>query len=89
MIINMAHIRERSRTGGYIDFAIFEAKSTSNNNSELLYQLTYKARNNGLKVDQSALAYSENGRTKFFGDKNLVNYLSNNFCNQWTHTIDV
>lgn len=89
MKINMAHIRERSRTGGYIDFAVFDAKSTSNNNNELLQQLTQKARANGLKVDQSALVYQEGGRTKFFGDKNLVDYLSNNFYNQWTHTLDV
>ena len=89
MKINMAHLQERSRIGGYINFAIFDAKSTSNNNSGLLNQLTQKARANGLKVDQSALAYHEHGRTKFFGDKNLVNYLSNNFYNQWTHTLDV
>ena len=85
----MAHIRERSRTGGYTDFAVFDAKSTSNNNNELLQQLTQKARANSFKVDQSALAYQESGRIKFFGDKNLVDYLSNNFCNQWTHTLDV
>ena len=89
MKINMAHLRERSRTGGYINFAVFDAKSTSNNNRELLHQLTQKAHANGLKVDQSALAYNENGRTKFFGDKNLVDYLSNDFYNQWTHTLDV
>jgi hypothetical protein len=89
MKISMAHLRERSTTGEYINFAVFDAKSTSNNNSGLLYQLTQKARANGLKVDQSALAYQENGRIKFFGDQNLVGYLSNNFFNQWTHTLDV
>lgn len=89
MQINMAHLKERSTTGGYINFAIFEAKSTSNNNSGLLHQLTQKARANNFQVDQSALAYQEHGRVKFFGDKNLVNYLSNNFYNQWTHTLDI
>lgn len=89
MKINMAHLRERSTMGGYINFVVFDAKSTSNNNSELLHQLTQKARANGLQVDQSALAYQENGRVKFFGNKNLVGYLSNNFSNQWTHTLDV
>ena len=74
MKINMAHLRERSTTGRYINFAIFDAKSTSNNNEQLLQQLTQKARANNLRVDQSALAYTENGRTKFFGDKNLVGY---------------
>ena len=89
MKINMAHLKESSTTGGYINFAIFDAKSTSNDNNGLLHQLTQKARAYGLKVDQSALAYSEHGRIKFYGDKNLVNYLSNNFYNQWTHTLDV
>ncbi len=89
MKINMAHLRERSTTGGYINFVVFDAKSTTNNNNELLYDLTQKARANGLQVDQSALAFQENGRIKFYGDKNLVSYLSNNFTNRWTHTLEV
>lgn len=88
MKINLAHIRERSTTGGYIDFVVFDAKSTINNNDQLLAQLTSKARISGLKVDQSALAYRENGRIKFYGTPNLVNYLSRTGLPQWTHTID-
>ena len=91
MKINLAHLRERSNSGGWIDFAVFDAKSSSGtqtDNDKLLYQLTVKARASGLKIDQSALAYNQNGRTQFFGDKNLVDYLSNNGVPGWTHEID-
>lgn len=88
MKIDLAHIRERSTTGGWIDFIVFGAKSTTNNNDQLLAQLTSKARINGLKVDQSALAYEKNGRIEFYGTPNLVNYLSKMGLPQWTHTID-
>lgn len=89
MKINLAHLRERSTSGGWIDFIVFDAKSTTNNNKQLLIELTSKARTNGLKVDKSALAYNTNGRLEFFGTTDLVNYLSNNGLPQWTHTIDI
>lgn len=89
MKVNMAHLRERSTTGGWIDFAIFDAKSTSGDNAGLLYQLTQAARANGLKVDQSALAFRSGSQIKFYGDKNLVSYLSKGWYPQWTHTIDI
>ncbi len=91
MKVNLAHIRERSTTGGYIDFAVFDAKPTSNTNSakaEVLNQLTQSARGSGLKVDQSALAYTQNGRTQFYGSQNLVDHLSANGVPRWTHNID-
>ncbi|KFN39295.1 MAG: hypothetical protein JU82_07710 [Sulfuricurvum sp. MLSB] len=89
MKINLAHLRERSTTGGWIDFIVFDAKSTTNNNKQLLIELTSKARMNGLKVDKSALAYETNGRLEFYGTKDLVEYLSNIGLPQWTHTIDI
>ena len=92
MKINLAHIRERSTTGGWIDFAVFDAKATTcgdTGNNNLLVQLTAQARVNGLKIDQSALAYKQGSQIKFFGDKNLVNYLSGNGVPRWTHTVDV
>lgn len=92
MKINFAHLRERSTSGGWIDFAIFDAKSqsgTDSANKELLWQLTTAARNTGLKIDQSALAYSQNGRNRFYGDKNLVDYLSRHGIPHWTHSIDM
>lgn len=89
MKVSLAHLRERSTSGGWIDFAVFDAKSTSGDNNTLLCQLTIAARNAGLKVDQSALAYQVNGRVQFYGDRNLVDYLSRSGVSHWTHTIDV
>jgi hypothetical protein len=91
MKINLAHIRERSTVGGWIDFAVFEARSTSltqEANAAVLTNLTMKARHAGLKVDQAALAFEENGRLRFYGSKNLVNYLSRRGLPRWTHSID-
>jgi len=87
--INMAHLRERSTSGGWINFAVFDAKSTNGDNDGLLIQLTQAARANGLQVDQSAIAYKSGGKIQFYGDKNLVSYLSKGWIPQWTHTLDV
>ncbi len=92
MRINFAHIRERSTTGGYIDFAVFEADANTSMNSdraELLADLTMEARRQGLKVDKSALAFMENGRIKFYGAPDLVDYLANNGVPGWTHYLDI
>lgn len=89
MKVSLAHLRERSTSGGWINFAVFDAKSTNGDNNSLLRLLTRAARNAGLKVDQSALAYQVNGRVQFYGDSNLVNYLSRSGVSHWTHTIDV
>lgn len=89
MKINLAHLREHSTTGGWINFAVFDAKSTTGDNAGLLHQLTMTARANGLQVDQSALAFQSGGRIKFYGDKNLVSHLSKGWIPRWTHNIDV
>ncbi len=92
MKINLAHLRKRSSSGGWIDFAVFNAKfstGTNSDNADLLAQLTTTARATGLKIDQSALAFNYAGRIKFYGDKNLVDYLSRNGVPRWTHKIDV
>lgn len=92
MRINLAHIRERSTSGGWIDFAVFDARSNSGSdpeNARLLHQLTAKAIASGLRIDQSALAYMEAGRLKFYGTKNLVSHLSSVALPRWTHHIDV
>jgi hypothetical protein len=86
----MAHLRERSTTGGWINFAVFQADAISNTNtarSEALAELTHKARANGLRVDQAALAFRENGRTTYYGNSNLVDYLSRVGIRGWTHTL--
>ena len=88
MKVNMAHLWERSVTGGRIDFAVFDAKSTVGVNNALLARLTARARGSGLRVDQSALVYQESGQIKFYGTPALVDFLSKNGVPQWTHQID-
>lgn len=89
MQVNMAHLRERSTSGGWINFAVFDAKSTTGDNDNLLYQLTQAARTAGLKVDESALAYKQGARIQFYGDKNLVTFLAKGRAPRWTHKIDI
>lgn len=92
MKINVAHLREKSTSGGWIDFAVFDAKSTAgtnHGNAQLLEQLTGAARSSGLKVDKAALAFTRNGRIEFYGTKDLVDYLARQGVPRWTHTIDV
>ena len=92
MRINFAHLRERSTSGGFINFIVFEANATSGGDtarSEVLHDLTMRARLEGLAVDQSALAYRENGRIRFYGSRNLVDYLSRRGIPRWTHHMDI
>ena len=89
--MNLAHLRERAQRGGYIDFAVFEARSNTGDdisNGAVLRNLTARARSQGLKIDQSALVFRNGTRTQFYGDKPLVNYLSESGVPRWTHTID-
>ncbi len=89
MKIQFAHIRAQSTSGGYIDFAVFDAKSAAGNDAVLLSQLTARARASGLKIDQSALAYRQSGRIQFYGSKHLVDHLARSGLPHWTHEIDV
>jgi hypothetical protein len=90
--VSFAHLRVPARSGGSINFAVFDARSSSGSreeNSRLLAQLTAQARASNLRVDQSALAYTAGGRVQFFGNPNLVDYLSKAGVHGWTHSIDV
>lgn len=92
MKVNFAHLRERAQNGGWISFAVFEARSSSgtqNDNSRLLAELTAKARNANLRIDQAALAFMSGGRLQFFGSSPLVNFLSRSGLPGWTHSLDV
>jgi hypothetical protein len=92
MKIHLAHLRERARSGGWVNFAVFDARSSSgtrSDNARLLAQLTAKARGANLQIDQSALAFSYGGQIQFFGSPPLVDYLSQSGIPGWTHTIDV
>lgn len=92
MKVSFAHLRERSTSGGFINFAVFDARAStgqSSDNSVLLSRLTLAARSNGLKVDQSALAFVQNGRLQFYGSKNLVDYLARSGLPRWTHELSI
>jgi hypothetical protein len=92
MRIQFAHIRERSTTGGYIDFAVFQANAndgTDSGRADVLRDLTMQARMQGLTIDPSALAYNDHGRTRYYGDRNLVSHLARRGISRWTHYIDV
>lgn len=70
MRINLAHLRERAASGGWVNFAVFDARSSSgsrDDNARLLAQLTAQARASNLRVEQSALAFNSGGRLQFFG----------------------
>jgi len=91
MRINFAHIRHPAAVGGYVDFAVFEARSSSgiqSDNAAVLARLTMKARASGLKVDQSALAFADGGQVRFYGSPPLVEFLSKSGLPRWTHHID-
>lgn len=91
MRVNLAHLRERARSGGWVNFAVFDARSTSGtreDNSRLLAQLTARARGANLQVDQSALAFMSGSQVRFFGSPPLVDYLSKSGLPGWTHTIE-
>ncbi len=92
MQINVAHIRERAVSGGWVDYAVFEAKPrsmTTQGCNEALTGLMIKARQAGLKIDQAALAFMESGRVKFFGTDSLVKHLSRSGLPRWTHKISM
>ena len=92
MRINFAHLRERSTNGADINFIVFEANARNGSDSgraEVLQDLTMRARRQGLRVDQSELAYSEHGRIRFYGSLNLVNYLSRSVVPLWTHSMEI
>ena len=91
MQVNFAHIRERAQNGGWINFAVFDARSSSSSrddNSQLLTQLTAKARGANLRVDQAALAFMSGGRLQFFGSPPLVDFLSRSGLPGWTHSLN-
>ncbi|WP_230942127.1 hypothetical protein [Burkholderia cepacia] len=92
MRINFAHLRERAQNGGWINFAVFDARSNSGSDSDnaiLLSQLTAQARANSLKIDQSALVYSSGRRVIFYGSPTLVEFLSKSGVPRWTHHMNV
>jgi len=92
MRIEFAHLRERGAAGGWIDFVVFDAKSTTGtdaDNARLLHQLTVAAAGLGLKIDQSALAFKSGAQIRFYGTPALVDHLARSGVPRWTHYIDL
>ena len=93
MKVNFAHLRDKNTEGGWIDYVVFDAHADSNTNADnglLLQKLTKQARANGLKVDQSALAYMRpDGKVTYYGVEALVKYLVKAGLPGWTHTLDI
>lgn len=92
MQFKMAHLRHPARSGGTVNFAVFAARANSgmdSDNARLLAQLTAAARAQGLRVDQSALAYDQGGRIRYYGTPTLVDFLAKNGVSHWTHTIEI
>lgn len=64
-------------------------EGTDRARNAVLAQLVAAARAKNLRVDKSALAYSEHGRLKFYGTPDLVKYLASNGLPIWTHTLTI
>ena len=91
MKINLAHFRQQTALGDFIDFAIFDTVSESGAESDnlmLLNNLTLSAQSKDLKIDQAALVFKKNDQVRFYGSKDLINYLSKSGFPKWTHTIE-
>lgn len=85
--INLAHVRIQG-----INCAIFDANARVGTDSEranVLVDLTARARRAGLLVEKAALAFSETGQLRFYGNRDLVSYLAKQPLVRWTHTLDI
>ncbi|MFP3983713.1 MAG: hypothetical protein ACLFV2_08510 [Desulfurivibrionaceae bacterium] len=91
MKVNIAHLSDRSTFGGWINFAVFNARTQSGSeagNRELLRELTAGARKAGYKIDHAALVYRQEGRIRYYGSKKAVNYLLRYGVPRWNGTLD-
>ena len=88
MDIDFAHVRI-----GSASVAIFDADAqdrTHHGRQQVLADLTARARMNKLRVDRSVLVFTQNGRQMYFGDPDLVRYLSqSSIVLRWTHRLTV
>ncbi|MDR6221292.1 hypothetical protein [Deinococcus soli (ex Cha et al. 2016)] len=85
MNFNIAHVNIQGQ-----NCLICEANAqdgTDRSRSAVLARLVAAARAKNLRVDKSALAYTEYGRLKFYGTPDLVKFLANNGLPNWTHTL--
>ena len=87
MQINIAHLNIQGQSCLVCDANARDNTDTAR--SRLLARLVAAARTQNLRVDQSALAYSEYDRLKFYGTPDLVDHLANNMPPSWTHTLSI
>ncbi len=88
----MAHFRQETSNGDFMDFAIFDAKSesgTEKDNLKLLNDLSHHVRLSNLKVDQAVLFFKEDEQIRFYGSTELARYLAKVGFPKWTHEIDI
>lgn len=91
MKVNIAHFSKRSTFGGWINFAVFKARTQTGSeagNRGLLNRLTASARNAGYKIDHAALVYRQGGRIRYYGSRKAVNNLLRCGVPDWTGTIE-
>lgn len=84
--VRFAHLQDQG-----INFAVFAVDAIDQTNAgrgRVLADLTSRVRRQGLRVDKSALAFTEFGRLTFYGTKDLVDYLSSGWTPHWTHTLN-
>ena len=92
MKINMAHLRQETSNGDFMDFAIFDARSESGSEADnltLLNELSENARKKQLKVDQAVLVFKIDDEIRFYGSTELAKYLTKVGFPKWTHQIDI
>lgn len=85
MSFYIAHVNIQGRS-----CLICDADATSRLNTDrdrLLARLVAQARASGLRVDLAALAFSQNGRITFYGERSLTQFLSDNGLPRWTHKL--
>ena len=88
----MAHLRQETSNGDFMDFAIFDARSESGSEADnltLLNELSENARKNNFKVDQAVLVFKIDDEIRFYGSTELAKYLSKVGFPKWTHQIDI
>lgn len=92
MRIDLAHLREQSTTGQWVDFAVFFAKTnedTDEARGTLLSQLIVAANQADRRVEAGALVYEQYNQIRWWGHPFVVDYLNKRGVPRPTHSIEV
>lgn len=91
--INLAHYRQKTATGDYVNFAIFDAVAESDSEKDKLellnglVKLTIELKK--LKIDQAVIAFYKDDELRLYGSNDLIKYLSRSGLPEWTHTLEL